>query len=227
MIRSWDVTPCSLLENYQSFGRTYTASHPIRPQSSHLPPSEQSHYSALDPIQISPAHPLTLYVLKLYFTLLVARMNGLLFGPEDGGSEFLRNVKDFYQTTCHHIPEDSNLHIHHCDSLRSHILILFSKLRLGLVFQLKFYVYLLLMRRYETELQSCKRQYNWKKKNVQLLLVSVQDTDLRRSQEMCPVTWWRCVGWEFPRLSWIALSPQRGSKARSSYWPTDRNSVYI
>jgi hypothetical protein len=41
-------------------------------------------------------------------TLLPACLLDLFFDTEDGGSKFLRNVSNFYQTTRRHFPEDRN-----------------------------------------------------------------------------------------------------------------------
>jgi hypothetical protein len=50
---------------------------------------------------------------------LTRRKFGLFFEPEDGGDMFLRNVVDFRCTTRRYIPQDSTLHNHRCENLRS------------------------------------------------------------------------------------------------------------
>jgi hypothetical protein len=45
--------------------------------------------------------------------------SSLKVNPEDRGDMFLQN--DFQRTTWRYITEDSTLHNHHCDNLRSYI----------------------------------------------------------------------------------------------------------
>jgi hypothetical protein len=46
---------------------------------------------------------------------------GIFFDPEDGGDIFLRNIGWLSMATLRYIPEDSILHNHCCENLKSYI----------------------------------------------------------------------------------------------------------
>jgi hypothetical protein len=47
---------------------------------------------------------------------------GLFIVPEDGGSVFLRNVINFYQSTRHNIPKGGTIRCHRPEKLKYHSL---------------------------------------------------------------------------------------------------------
>jgi hypothetical protein len=58
------------------------------------------------------------YARFVVFRLVSCWLLGTLLNPEDRSSTFLTSV-NFYQTTQGHIPEDSTLHSHSCETLIS------------------------------------------------------------------------------------------------------------
>jgi hypothetical protein len=68
-----------------------------------------------EPHKSSPAT----YFFEIHFNIIVPSCQSLpsrllvcsaIYILKDGGSRFFRNFDNIYQTTRHHIPEDSNLH---------------------------------------------------------------------------------------------------------------------
>lgn len=53
--------------------------------------------------------------------LLVSRLLGLLFEPENGDSALLRNVGNFYPSTCRYIPGDNAVHSHCRENSKSNM----------------------------------------------------------------------------------------------------------
>jgi hypothetical protein len=54
----------------------------------------------------------------------IAKREGLLFDPEDGGHMFLRNVRWLSTDTRRYIPEDRTLHNRRCENRKSYTTLL-------------------------------------------------------------------------------------------------------
>jgi hypothetical protein len=111
---SWDVTPCILAYRYQRLGATKCI-YLQRKNGSVTPCSPLEVHRRFGRTYFFQLHNLKVCL------LLAGHLLGLFYDPEDGDNKHLRNVVNFYLTTCGYISGDRNFYSHRCENPKSNI----------------------------------------------------------------------------------------------------------